>query len=113
MLKRMTRGSRSVLFTFHKNGQKIGRFTLDFNHERKLICVWSVHIDEPYQGKGFGQQMMRDCVKLCRRLKHYKRVWLNFLRGNEAAERVYTKVGFKVFRTGYSTKEAQIVFERS
>ena len=44
MLKRMTRGSRSVLFTFHKNGQKIGWFTLNFHPDKKLICVWSVHI---------------------------------------------------------------------
>jgi GNAT superfamily N-acetyltransferase len=49
----------------------------------------------PYQGRGFGNQLMREAVGFCRRAR-FRRVYLTTFAGLDAARHLYEKEGFHV-----------------
>ncbi len=52
-------------------------------------------IDRNFQGKGYGEQAMRLALEEMRRDGQYSGVDLCYIEGNEAARRLYEKLGFQ------------------
>ena len=66
-------------------------------------------IDERYQGKGFGYQAAEMILQEMEKDGVYDRVVLCYVEGDEAAKRLYLKLGFT--HTG-EEEEGEVVMER-
>lgn len=94
-------------FYFYSGGVRVGRVSLKFKQDG-VTEVWSFIIDDEFRGAGFGKAMMRDIIKLCRRLG-VKSLWLNCYRANRAAVACYKANGFTLKSTGFSMMEGTLV----
>lgn len=66
-------------------------------------------IDERYQGNGFGSEAAKQILGMMERDGKYDKVVLCFIEGNDAAERMYEKLGF--YLTG-ERDENEIIMEK-
>ncbi len=66
-------------------------------------------IDQRYQGKGFGIEAARQILEMMEHDGKYDKVVLCYIDGNEAAKRMYEKLGF--YLTG-ECDEDEIIMEK-
>ena len=51
-------------------------------------------VSKKFRGRGFGELLLRKCIALARKKLKPHRMWIEYVEGNEPAERLYRKVGF-------------------
>lgn len=76
------------------------------------LCAFDfsqLFIDERYQGRGFGMKAAQQILELMRSDGKYDKVVLCYIDGNEAAKRMYEKLGF--YLTG-ERDEDEILMEK-
>ncbi|QVK21564.1 GNAT family N-acetyltransferase [Mycoplasmatota bacterium] len=59
-------------------------------------CIHTIAVNPKYEGKGFGNQIMKYCLKNLILNKKYKEVYLQVLFENKRAQKFYIKNGFEV-----------------
>jgi RimJ/RimL family protein N-acetyltransferase len=74
-------------------------FSIYHRHPETFAFVAWVEIFEPFQGKGYAQQMMKDAEPLMKSLGAH-RIDLNVFGHKTIAQRVYAKCGYRCVRTG-------------
>lgn len=62
--------------------------------EFKGYDIAQLFIDKEYQGRGYGSEAMKQVIELMRNDGKYKDIYLCYIEGNEAACKLYTKLGF-------------------
>jgi ribosomal protein S18 acetylase RimI-like enzyme len=80
------------------NGEVIGRLELLIEDNEAELRI---HLLKDYQGKGYGTKLTQYAIE--RGLTYLNKIWLGFEEGNEAARKLYEKVGFK-----YTTHRMEI-----
>jgi len=59
------------------------------------VCVWHLFAVSPvYRGRHMGKDMLSRVLRLCRQ-RGFRAVHLDVTKGNDAAERLYTRLGFR------------------
>lgn len=110
MLRRPHKTTRNPCYNFSMDGVMLGWFSLELhNYDGSGTAkVWAVGIREEFQGYGYGKAMMRDLVKLCRRIKGVKRIWLQVNAKNEPAKACYRHAGFTLKQVDTGMMEGMI-----
>jgi GNAT superfamily N-acetyltransferase len=78
------------------NDEIIGSIAIDGLHSatKGYHLRWYI-VDEKYQGKGIGNQLMQKAIDFCRK-KSGSRIYLWTISGLEASRHLYEKHGFKM-----------------
>lgn len=69
---------------------------LDEDLEERSIVIWRIMFPVEYQNKGYGTEAVRKIVELMRESGKYNYVTIDYVPGNDMAEHVYRKLGFRV-----------------
>ena len=102
------RAYRSQAFIIRHGDTPVGMAMYYDWDEGKAYDFSQFFIDYRHQGKGFGLEAARQVLDLMRRDGKYQKVVLCFIEGNEAARRMYEKLGFHL--TG-ERDEDEIIME--
>lgn len=79
---------------FFSSNIKCGKFKIYFE-KTGYITIWDVKIEQKYQGKGLGKQMMKECLDYIKEFyPEFHRIILFVIPGNDRATHVYESVGF-------------------
>lgn len=81
-------------FAIYNEETPVGFMLLDEDAEERSINIWRMMIDLPYQGHGYATEALRLMIRLCKESGKYDRITIDYVKTNEAAKHVYTKVGF-------------------
>src|SRR5687768_8450514 len=84
-------GKGMVVRFIHKKTAK-GRFYLNLNSPDEAY-VYALEIYHRYRNRGLGQRMMKEFVRLAKKMG-LKKVTLGVFRNNLPAIKIYTKSGF-------------------
>ena len=85
---------RSNAFVIYDDDTPVGMALYYDYDEGKAYDFSQLFIDHRYQGKGFGLEAARQILELMKSDGKYDRVILCYIDGNEAAKRMYEKLGF-------------------
>ena len=88
------RGSRSCALVITHDGLPVGMALYHDHEDAGAYDLSQLFIDERCQGRGYGTQAVRLLVERMREDGKYDRVVLCYIEGNEAARRMYEKLGF-------------------
>ena len=103
------RENRSNAYIIYDNDVPVGMALYYDCDERKAFDLSQIFIDERYQGKGFGTKAARQILQLMEADGKYDKVILCYIDGNEAAQKMYEKLGFHL--TG-ECDEDEIIMEK-
>lgn len=102
------RNFRSVAFVIYDDECPVG-MALYYDCEPMDAYDFSqLFIDERHQGKGYGTEATKQILEKMKADGKYKKVVLCYIEGNEAARKLYEKVGFRL--TG-DRDEDEIIME--
>ena len=88
------RNSRSNAFVIYDDALPV-RMALYYDCDEVNAYDFSqLFIDERYQGKGFGIEAARQILEMMKKDSKYDKVILCYIDGNEAAKKMYEKLGF-------------------
>ena len=103
------RKSRSNAFVIYNDDIPVGMALYYDLDEMNAYDFSQLFIDERYQRKGFGIEAARQIIEMMERDGKFDKVVLCYIDGNEAAKKLYEKLGFKL--TG-ECDEDEIVMEK-
>lgn len=103
------RESRSNAYVIYDDDIPVGMALYYDCDELNAYDFSQLFIDERYQGKGFGIEAARQILELMERDGKYDKVILCYIDGNEAAKKMYEKLGF--YLTG-ECDEDEIIMEK-
>jgi diamine N-acetyltransferase len=69
-------------------------YSLNPNHSRFQAFITRLMIDEQFQGKGYGREIMQLVLKSFRENEEIKNVGISYEPENEAARKLYASLGF-------------------
>lgn len=88
------RESRSRAFVIYNDELPVG-MALYYDWDEENVYDFSqLFIDRRYQGRGFGLEAARQMLERMERDGKYDKAVLCFIEGNDAAKRLYEKLGF-------------------
>lgn len=82
-------------FAIYEDNMMVGFMMLRFNEEYSNYFIWQFMIDEKYQSKGYGKKAMKQAIEWMKNDKRCREIVLTFIKGNEHAKELYTKLGFE------------------
>ena len=103
------RESRSNAYVIYDGDIPVGMALYYDCDELNAYDFSQLFIDERYQGKGFGIEAARQILEQMERDGKYDKAILCYIDGNEAAKKMYEKLGF--YLTG-ECDEDEIVMEK-
>lgn len=103
------RENRSNAFVIYHDAIPVGMALYYDCDEINAFDFSQLFIDERYQGKGYGTEAAKQILDRMKKDSKFDKVVLCYIEGNEAAKRMYEKLGFHL--TG-ERDEDEIIMER-
>lgn len=103
------RENRSNAFVIYHDAIPVGMALYYDCDELNAFDFSQLFIDERYQGKGYGTEAAKQILDRMKHDSKFDKVVLCYIEGNEAAKRMYEKLGFHL--TG-ERDEDEIVMEK-
>ena len=69
-------------------------YCLNYNHSRFQAFVMRLMVDEKFQGKGYGYEIMKQVLDVFRANDQIKNVGISYEPHNEGARNLYASLGF-------------------
>lgn len=88
------RKSRSNAYVIYDDALPVGMALYYDCDEANAYDFSQLFIDERYQGKGFGIEAANQILEMMKNDGKYDKVILCYIDGNEAAKKLYEKLGF-------------------
>lgn len=84
-------------FGAYVNGEPIGfvMYSFNFGHSRFQAFIMRLMVDEKYQGKGHGREIMKQVLDSFRTDERIKNVGISYEPENEVARKLYASLGFE------------------
>lgn len=82
-------------FAIYKDDIMVGFIMLRFDKEYSHYFIWQFMIDEQYQNKGYGKEVLRYIIEWCKKHNNCKKIVTTYIEGNEQARLLYSKLGFE------------------
>ena len=101
---------RSKAFVVYNDTTPVGMAMYYDCEELEAYDFSQLFIDERYQGNGYGYLAANQIINMMKKDGKYSRVYLCYIEGNEAAKKLYEKIGFR--HTGESDGD-EIIMEMS
>lgn len=75
----------------------VGFFRYHHQKTRHKGMIWGVFVHPDYQGQGLGTKLMQKMLERVLEMNGLDIILIGYTEGNEAAQKLYQKLGFKVF----------------
>lgn len=105
-LKSIIGNEETPIFVFEQNGKIVGHaFCIIESYEseiwvkHKTLYIDDICVDEKERGKGIASALVEYVKNYAKQISCYN-ITLNVWTGNTDAEKLYTKMGFKTYKTG-------------
>lgn len=85
---------RSKAFVVYNNTTPVGMAMYYDCEELEAYNFSQLFIDERYQGNGYGYLAANQIIDMMKKDGKYNKVYLCYIEGNEAAKKLYKKIGF-------------------
>ena len=72
----------------------VGFLLLEKDFEEGFYLVWRMMIDRKEQGKGFGEEVLREVLRQAKEAPGIDAVRADYVKGNEAMAHLLSKLGF-------------------
>jgi diamine N-acetyltransferase len=84
-------------FAIYKDNTVIGYVMVIYDYDEETYNIWHMMIDEKYQGKGYGTEVMKLCIDYIKSKPFGKSnvIILTCNMNNSHAIHIYEKLGFK------------------
>jgi diamine N-acetyltransferase len=69
-------------------------YCFNFNHSRFQAFIMRLMVDEKFQGKGYGREIMAQVLVVFRANEQIKNVGISYEPENEGARKLYASLGF-------------------
>ena len=69
-------------------------YCFNFNHSRFQAFITRLMVDEKFQGKGYGREIMKQAMDVFRAKEQIKNVGISYEPHNEVARKLYASLGF-------------------
>jgi diamine N-acetyltransferase len=100
-----------VPLAVYQNDKMVGFTLYGRDPEDGSYHIVRLMIDAKYQGKGFAKEAMRELIKQLKEMPDCREVFLSYVPGNLAAERLYLGLGFQ--KTGKVDEDGEIIMRFS
>jgi diamine N-acetyltransferase len=83
-------------FGAYVDGEPIGfvMYCLNFNHSRFQAFIMRLMVDEHFQGKGYGREIMKQVLDIFHSNKQIKNIGISYEPENVGARKLYASLGF-------------------
>jgi diamine N-acetyltransferase len=98
---------------FDADGMPVGMLLVCDCPEEGAYDISQLLIDRHFQRRGYGRQAMEQALALLAAERRFDRVLLCIVRGNGAAERLYTSLGFTVTDDPDNEATGEYVYEKT
>ena len=88
-------GGNAYPFAIYADGGMVGFVMMGYYAEKKIYDIWRFMIDKRFQGRGYGKEALGLAVSWLREKFDPEEIFLSFVPGNDVAERMYYKAGFR------------------
>ncbi len=85
----------NIIFTLKNNGNIVGGLIVFINYNKKVASISHISIAKSHRGRGLGTFMIIKTIEFLKQ-KDIKKIELSTDAENEAAKRLYLKIGFKI-----------------
>ena len=82
-------------FAIYEDNIMVGFVMMGYYEEKQAYTIWRFMIDARYQGKGYGKKALQLSIDYLRKEHHVNEIYLSFVSGNIAAEKLYGSLGFQ------------------
>lgn len=69
-------------------------YCFNYNHSRFQAFIMRLMVDEKFQGKGYGREIMKQVLDVFRANDKIKNVGISYEPSNEGARKLYASLGF-------------------
>lgn len=98
------------IYVVKYKGNIVGYITFQYEekishgmHDRRILKITAIAIDEPYRGKGFGRALL-EFTKTYAKKENCTDIYLSVNEENIGARKLYEKIGMTVKNINYSMK---------
>ena len=83
-------------FGAYADDQPVGfvMYCFNFDHSRFQAFIMRLMVDEKFQGKGYGREIMQQVLELFRKDERIQNVGISYEPHNEGARKLYANLGF-------------------
>lgn len=83
-------------FGAYVDGEPVGfvMYCFNFNHSRFQAFIMRLMVDERYQGRGYGSEIMDQVLEVFRGKHEIKNIGISYEPHNETARKLYASLGF-------------------
>lgn len=83
-------------FGAYVDGKPVGfvMYCFNFNHSRFQAFIMRLMVDERYQGRGYGSEIMDQVLEVFRGKHEIKNIGISYEPHNETARKLYASLGF-------------------
>jgi len=83
-------------FGAYVDGEPVGfvMYCFNFNHSRFQAFIMRLMVDERYQGRGYGSEIMEQVLEVFRGKHEIKNIGISYEPHNETARKLYASLGF-------------------
>ena len=82
-------------FAIYNDDEPVGFMMLDDGSDEKCLVVWRIMFPVENQNQGYGTAALREIIRLAKKSRKYDFMILGCAPGNDIAEHVYRKLGFR------------------
>lgn len=94
-------------YAVYSGEEIVGFLLLDLDEEEKEYMIWRMMVDEKYQGRGYGRQIVEAVIEMAKNDPDYDVLIADFVEGNEGMKYLLESLGFK--RTGFDSENDEVL----
>ena len=92
---------------YNEHEEIVGFLLLDLDKEKREYLIWRMMVDEKFQGRGYGRQIVEHVIEMAKANDGYDILIADYVVGNEAMKKLLGALGFE--ETGFEEDVDEVV----
>lgn len=92
---------------YNEHEEMVGFLLLDLDKEKREYLIWRMMVDEKFQGRGYGRQIVEHVIEMAKADDGYDILIADYVVGNEAMKKLLGALGFE--ETGFEEDVDEVV----
>ncbi|CAM4333585.1 GNAT family N-acetyltransferase [Lacicoccus alkaliphilus] len=94
-------------YAVYDKEEMVGFLLLDLDEEKREYMIWRMMVDEKFQGRGYGRQIVEHVIERAKGDAGYDSLIADYVMGNEAMKKLLGTLGFE--ETGFEEDVDEVV----
>lgn len=92
---------------YNEHDEMVGFLLLDLDEKEREYMIWRMMVDENFQGRGYGRQIVEHVIEKAKGDGDYDSLIADYVMGNEAMKKLLGTLGFE--ETGFEEDVDEVV----